>query len=375
MGSLSADLLAMMRIESVTGNESGLADWFIERFGKAGIRAHPGGPAARGHWIRVGNSVVVQTSVSGPGNGGRPHLILAGHLDTVPLAECPPPSRRGSKLYGRGAADMKSGLAAMLHLIETLEPATTPYRISYVFYAGEEGPADGNDLVRVLEAVPDLATADLALVLEPTDGVLELGCSGSLHLDVVFEGVACHSARPWLGDHPLRRAVPWLQSMLDMPYRSVVMAGVEYREVVSLTIVRCGETRNVLPGEARVNLNLRYPPDRTPEEAEAYAYTLVPENAGQVRARVVDHVPPAGVPEEAPLFRHLLETTQLPRRAKQAWTDVARFWALGVPAVNWGPGDPALAHTRDESIEVEDLVRYADALSHFVRTAPPGTSG
>ena len=266
---------------------------------------------------------------------------------------------------------MKAGLAVMLQLLEDLSPGSTPYRLSYVFYAGEEGPADENDLVNVLKAVPDLASADLALVLEPTDGVLELGCSGSLHLDVVFHGVACHSARPWLGDHPLRRAVPWVQEMLDLPYRSAVLAGVEYREVVSLTMMHCGETRNVLPGHARVNLNLRYPPDRSPEEAEAYARSLLPEDSAGYQATLVDHAYPAGIPEDAPMFRHLLEVTQLPRRAKQAWTDVARFWALGVPAVNWGPGDPALAHMTEESIEVAALAEYHDALLRFLRADAP----
>ncbi|MCA9729202.1 MAG: succinyl-diaminopimelate desuccinylase [Candidatus Eisenbacteria bacterium] len=399
---LAHDLLGLLRIESVTGAEATLAGVLESRF-----RALPRGMAHR----RFGDSLVVATEefferpptdshhdrprsrVAARGSR-RPLVVLAGHLDTVPLGEAWPPRIEEGWIAGRGASDMKAGLAVMLRLLEQLPPEEGFCERAYVFYAGEEGPADGNDLPNVIAAVPGLSQADLALLLEPTSGALELGCQGSLHARVTFQGVPCHSARPWLGRHPLPAALPWLSQIVDHPARPVRLEGVEFVEVVTVTQLHSGETRNVLPGSLLVNVNLRYPPDRSPADAERFARTLCPEPRPAtprlpggdpsatrfvggdpeeigITVEIVDHAVAGAIATEAPLYRHLLDTTGLPKRAKQAWTDVARFTALGVPALNWGPGDPSFAHTRDERVEIAQIEEVYRRMYDFLTGPAP----
>ncbi len=355
MHSLADDILALVRIPSVTGDEARLADWLIDRLAR--------GPFAAEHAVeRIGASLVVKPRALD--NDAGSWVVLAGHTDTVPLGEAPTPSLDGRRVIGRGSADMKSGLAVMLALLEGLPPADGFASRVYVFYAGEEGAADGNELGEVLRRAPWLAQADLAILLEPTAGGLELGCQGSLHLEVEFQGKACHSARPWLGVNPLTKALPWLERIARLPIRDVTIAGVTFREVASITQIHAGETRNVIPASLRVNLNLRYAPDRTMAEAEAYALSLAPP-AEDATVTIRDHAPAAAIAAEAPLFRKLLEEGGLSRAAKQAWTDVARFTALGVPALNWGPGDPRLAHTKEEWVDVDEAERVLAGMRAF----------
>jgi len=199
------------------------------------------------------------------------------------------------------------------------------------------------------------------------------------------------------GAAPAARGAPWLQRTLDRPAREVEIAGATFRELISLTRLRAGEVRNVIPGALEVNLNLRYAPDRTPAEAERLAAEALPEGtalrgfpslpgarapaweSAEVAAEIVDLSPPGRIELEAPLYRHVLDATGLPRRGKQGWTDVARLTALGIPALNWGPGDPELAHTRDEFVEVaeaEDCLGRmraylaGDGPEHSVRGCP-----
>jgi succinyl-diaminopimelate desuccinylase len=323
----------------------------------------------------------------------------------------------------------------MLRLAESLDPSLGFAHRVYVFYAGEEGPAVGNGLAALLVAHPWLRGAGLALLLEPTCGDLELGCSGSMHLAVTFHGKACHSARPWTGEHPLRHALPWLEAILARPIREAEIAGVTFRELAVPTRLRAGEVRNVVPGSLEVNLNVRYPPDRTPTQAEELARSLFPDGTvfrrfgrrpsvdgphffedapedgglgpgagegagrfgvggspavrmespgidvrtpavgdpppGSITVELSDHSPAGRIALDAPLYRHLLESTGLPRRGKQGWTDVARFSALGVPALNWGPGDPAFAHTKDEFVEVAEAERFVARLRAYLLGAGP----
>ena len=377
---LASDLLGLLEIQSVTGAESALAAVLESRFRER----LPAGLAAR----RFGDSLVVAPDAIFHGKGGpRPLVVLAGHIDTVPIGEAWPPEVRGDRIFGRGAADMKAGVAVMLRLLETLPQQVGFADRAYVFYAGEEGPAAQNDLPNVLEVVPRLQRADLAILLEPTAGALELGCQGSLHAQVTFRGRPCHSARPWLGLHPLPAALPWLAQVLQHPPRPVRIQAVEFIEVGTVTQLRSGEARNILPGSVTVNVNLRYPPDRSAEEAEAFARSLCPaprplveasdkenEKVG-IEVEIMDHAVAGTIPMEAPHYRHLLESTGLPRRAKQAWTDVARFSILGVPALNWGPGDPRLAHTRNEEIEISQLEEVYRQMERFLRGSGPDRSG
>jgi succinyl-diaminopimelate desuccinylase len=278
----------------------------------------------------------------------------------------------------------------MLALAEQVSPEAGFCRRAFMFYTGEEGPAEANALRNILKCEPWLRRADLAILLEPTHGDLELGCNGSIHIGVTFRGKACHSARPWLGLHPLQAALPWFDRILRHPIREVEISGAVFREVVTLTTVHAGEARNVIPGTLAVNLNLRYAPDRSYEEAERLAWSLCPEGtvrgqggsngpagnpegseaAGEskespVEAVLLDHSPAGRIDLEAPLYRHLCQSTGLPRRAKQGWTDVARFTACGVPALNWGPGDPELAHTREEWVGIEEAERCFGSMKAF----------
>lgn len=400
---LATELLGLLEIPSVTGAEGALAAALEARFRE---RIPPGLSARRfGDSIVVAPHAVFQVPPDPSGRDAqrapshaehgartyeRPLIVLAGHIDTVPIGEAWPPALRGNRLFGRGSADMKAGVAVMLRLIDELPSEIGFADRAYVFYAGEEGPADQNDLPNVLDAVPRLKRADLAILLEPTAGALELGCQGSLHARVTFRGRPCHSARPWLGLHPLPDALSWLAKVLAHPMRPVQIQGVEFIEVVTLTQLQSGEARNVLPGTLMVNLNLRYPPDRTAAEAEAFARSLCPqprplrESSGSdpssqeevgIEVEIMDHAVVGAIPMDAPLYRHLLEATGLPRRAKQAWTDVARFSILGVPALNWGPGDPRLAHTREEEVEIEQLEEVFERLMRFLSGPGPDSRG
>jgi succinyl-diaminopimelate desuccinylase len=348
MSTLAESILALVRIPSVTDQEKPLAD-ALER------RLRQGSATTAHRCERIGDSLILLPPEE---ENPRPLVVLAGHIDTVPRGEAPEPYEEGGTIYGRGAADMKAGVAVMLALAEGIANEDGFARRAFVFYAGEEGSVKGNALAGILESMPLLRSAGLAILLEPTKGDLELGCNGSIHLAVTFHGKACHSARPWMGVHPLKGALGWLEATLRHPVRAVEISGAVFREVVTLTTLHSGDVRNVVPATLSVNLNLRYPPDRTPEEAEAYAFSLCPRGLAappggrpEAESVILDHSPAARVDLSAPLYRYLCESTGLPRRGKQGWTDVARFTAWGVPALNWGPGDPELAHTTEESVD------------------------
>ncbi len=335
--------LELMRIPSVTGNEDAIADHVqsvLERV--AGIRVQ-----------RVAKSVM------GDLGRGHPHVVLAGHLDTVPDQGGPAPAQSGDQIVGLGSSDMKSGLAVMLALAEA--PKTG--RLSLVFYHGEEGPISGNGLGPLLDATPELTEADLAVLLEPTNNKIELGCQGTMHARVTLNGVPAHSARPWMGRNAIHLAVPLLTRIAGLPIREMRMGDATYREVMNVTLIEGGRSRNVLPGQCTLNVNFRFPPDRTMETAEAYLRALCPQSS---EVEIVDAAPAASPRLDAPLVQQFMKTVGGTARGKQGWTDVAQFAARGVPAVNFGPGLPELAHRRDERVPVENLGRAYDSLKSFL---------
>lgn len=377
---MGEEILELVRVPSETGREAELADRLERR-----LREGPAGSILAVRRLR--ESLVLlpnATPTASPDGARRPLILLAGHIDTVPRGEAPPPRKEAGRIIGRGACDMKAGVAVMLALAESLRADEGFADRAYLFYAGEEGPAAGNQLASVLDAEPRLREASLGILLEPTSGQLELGCNGSMHVNVTFRGRAAHSARPWRGVHPMVAALAWYARVLEHPIREAKIAGVVFRELASLTRLRAGEARNVIPAALEQNLNLRYPPDRSPKEAERLVAELLPEGAARrgfrslenaddaawdgatVTAELLDHAPPGRIDLQAPLYRHLLENTGLPRRAKQGWTDVARLTALGIPALNWGPGDPERAHTRDESVEIAEAEDCFDRMRAFL---------
>jgi succinyl-diaminopimelate desuccinylase len=296
---------------------------------------------------RVDNNVVARTTL------GRPlRLILAGHTDTVPANGNDRARLDGDTLWGLGAADMKGGLAVMLELATTL--ASPAVDLTYVFYVCEEVAREHNGLSSLWELRPDLLVGDAAILGEPTGGLVEAGCQGVLKLDVTVRGQRAHTARPWMGDNAIHRLAPVLEAVAAFPGRQPVLDGCEYREALQAVAVEGGVAGNVVPDAATVSLNHRYAPDRDANAALAAVSGLLAPALDEGRGdkvEVVEQAPPAPPGLNHPLLGRLVAATGQPPRAKLGWTDVAFFAERGMPATNFGPGDPSLAHTAQERVE------------------------
>jgi succinyl-diaminopimelate desuccinylase len=346
--------------------------------------------------IRVGDSLVVgaaPASASASGGGERPLVLLVGHLDVVPPTEADRAPRLEDRdgvqvIVGRGASDMKSGNVVAMRLFEdAVLRARSPFDLALVLYAGEEGPAASNELGAVLDAVPWLTDAALAIVLEPTDGRIELGCLGGLHAEVTLHGTAAHSARPWQGHNALTAAAPLLAALEARGPVDVHVDGIAYRDVLTATQAWTGglgpddaaasPVRNVVPDRFTLNLNLRFAPSRDLAAAEAELRTLVTELCGtaEVTVEVIDRAPPAPPHRSAPLVARFIDEVGAEVAGKQAWTDVARFGALGVPALNYGPGATAQAHQRGEWVSVDAMVDAYGRLERFLSGAASEAQG
>jgi succinyl-diaminopimelate desuccinylase len=315
--------------------------------------------------VRVKNSLVAWVDPSAP--TGRPLVALCGHLDTVPVHPADagrPPRREGGRLVAPGSSDMKSGVAVAMELAERVPRAARGCDLVLVLYSREEGPYEENELGDVLRDVPELAAASLAICLEPTDGVLQLGCVGSIHATLAFEGKSAHSARPWQGKNAVHAAGALLAHLETLAPREGVSGGLVYREVASVTRIEGGRARNVVPDRCTLNLNFRFPPDRTLEQAAGEVRALAARFGAS--AELTDLSPAAPSHADHPLVRRLVERGGLRVEPKQAWTDVARLAAHGVPAVNLGPGATAQAHQQGEWVEVEAIARCYEALERFL---------
>jgi succinyl-diaminopimelate desuccinylase len=314
---------------------------------------------------RIGNAVVC-----GEVMGARPAVLLAGHLDTVPLQPGDFPARReNGRVHGRGASDMKGALAVMIELWRRLDRAALPVELLLLFYDREEGPIAGNGLVPALTRRPDLRKASLALCLEPTDLALQIGCCGSLHATLVFAGRSAHSARPWQGENAIHKAGALLSHLAALPPREVRIGELAWREVMSVTRIEGFTGRNVVPARCELNLNFRFAPGRTVAEAETEVLALA-ERFGAT-ATVTDRAPSGPAILDNPLLQELRAVTAAPVEPKQAWTDVAQLAALGIPAANFGPGEQSQAHQRGESCGEEALRRGYAMLERFLREAVP----
>lgn len=351
MSRLTPLLLDLLAMPCVTGEEGPIADWLAGRYDALGEQTR-----------RVGNSLVV-----GALDDPRPTVLLVGHTDVVPPTPADlDPRVEDGVVYGRGASDMKAGLAVGMDCFEDAGLRAGPYNLVLVAYAGEEGPHAGNELGPMLAAHPELTGAALAVVLEPTDLRVELGCLGALHAEVVFSGRAAHAARPWQGDNALSGAGAFLTELHQRAPLDVEVDGLRFREVVTPTRAwtePVREARNVVPDRFTINCNYRFAPDKTVDQAEAALRAVVGERAEVV---VVDRAP-AGQPfRDAPLVRAFLDAVDAEVEAKQAWTDVARFTEVGVPALNFGPGLTAQAHQAGEHVPEINLLRARQALAGFV---------
>ena len=336
---------AVCNIESVSLDERELADAI-----EAALT-----PLAHLQVVRDGNTVVARTDL-----GRDERIVLAGHIDTVPLTQEPvnlPVKRAGGKLHGRGTTDMKGGVAVQLKLAHEL---TEPNRdITYVFYEGEEIEDQYNGLGRIARTRPELLEgAVFAALLEPTNGGIEGGCKGTLRVHVRTKGLAAHSARPWKGDNAIHKAADILARLQRYEARTVNVDGLDYHEGLNAVNISGGIAGNVIPDACTVTVNYRFAPDKSAEEALAYVTTFFDgydiecdDLAGGARPGL-----------DRPAARAFVEALGLPVVAKEGWTDVARFSAVGVPAVNFGPGDPNVAHMDDEWCPESQISESLEAL-------------
>ena len=344
----SASLTAsLVDIRSVSGDEKELAD-LIE----AALRDLP-------HLSvhRDGDAVIARTTL------GRPQrVIVAGHIDTVPIAGNVPSHREGNLLYGCGSCDMKSGVAVALRLAARL---TQPSQdVTWVFYDCEEVEAERNGLLRLSRNCPQLLTGDLAVLMEPTDGVIEGGCQGTMRAEVAVHGKRAHSARAWMGQNAIHAAAGILELLRGYEPRKPDVDGLIYREGLNAVGIRGGVAGNVVPDECVVTVNFRFAPDRSAEQASAH----VREVFAGYDVAITESAPGARPGLGHPAAASLLAAVGGVPRAKLGWTDVARFAALGLPAVNYGPGDPELAHSPDEHVDVAQIAECEAKMSAWLNT-------
>jgi succinyl-diaminopimelate desuccinylase len=296
---------------------------------------------------------------------GRPLVVFAGHLDTVPEQGNIPGRISEGSVHGLGATDMKGGLAVMIHLARWLDSdrPETGIDAAFLFFAREELTIDASPITGLLEASADLREADLVILLEPTSNAIQLGCLGNLNADVTYAGTSSHSARPWLGDNAIHGAIRGLQAVASSPARQVSVEGLEYFEVVNITGIEGGIARNVIPDEAVCHVNFRYAPNRSPASAEAELQELLGDGSS---LEVISNAMPARVATDNVLVDRLRATSSAPVEPKQAWTNVAEFSAVGIDAINYGPGAPKYAHRSDELVEIDALTTSFDSLQRFM---------
>jgi succinyl-diaminopimelate desuccinylase len=300
-----------------------------------------------------------------PRREGKPLVVLTGHLDTVPEQGNLPGRIDDGVVHGLGASDMKGGCAVMLELARWIaeERPELAVDVGLVLFGKEELSMEESPLPELFGAVEDVAHADLAVVLEPTDGLIHAGCLGHLRALVVYDGVAGHSARPWLAENAIGTAVEGLRTVIATEPRRVELSGLEFVEVVSPTQIHGGVATNVIPDRVEVTLSFRYAPDRAPEDAERLIRELVGDRG---RIEELANSPSARVVVDTPLVHRLRNAGDLELAPKQAWTPVAEFSSRGIDAVNFGPGATRYAHKRDEQVEIAALVSAFETLRRFV---------
>lgn len=353
---MSRDLLAdtseLVGVPSVSYHESQLAD-LVERR----LRAIP--------WLqvdRVDDNVVARTSL-----GRDRRVILGGHLDTVPANGNETPRIDGDELWGLGAADMKAGLAVMLALAGAVDGPRVD--VTYVFYACEEVARAANGLLRLFRARPELLVADAAVLAEPTGARVEAGCQGVIKAEVTVTGERAHSARPWLGVNAIHRLAPVVEVVAAFEGRQPVLDGCRYQEALQAVGVRGGVAGNVVPDRATVTLNHRFAPDRSANEATEALRTLLAPTLDPDRGdtiEIIDEAPSAPPGLDDPTLARLVAASGQAPQAKLGWTDVSFFAERGIPATNFGPGDPSVAHAASERVSRYDLETVYRILAELI---------
>lgn len=344
---LAARTLALVDTRSESREEAPLAAELLRTLADGGVPARD-----------AGDTCVLAGTTE---RSERPLVLLVGHLDTVPAQGNWPGRRTDGRVEGLGAADMKGGVAVLVEL--ALAQLETSVDVGYVLFGREELPSAEGALAPLLERELGLRGADLAIVLEPTANVVQAGCLGNLDATWTFAGRSGHSARPWLAENAIERAARGIAALADVELPPAVHAGLSYRPVASVTGIEGGIAKNVIPAEARANVNFRYDPALSQDDAIALLRGWCePHGSIEVTGATAGAVPPG----DNPLATRLAALTGTPMEPKQAWTPVAELAAVGIDAVNLGPGDPAFAHRADEAIAVDALVRCHQVLTELL---------
>ena len=304
---------------------------------------------------RDGHTIIARTDL-----GRDQRVVIAGHLDTVPLNDNLPSRLEGNMLYGLGSCDMKGGVAIALRLAAHV---TEPNRdITFVFYEGEEIANEFNGLGRIARERPDLLAGDFAILMEPSDAGIEAGCQGTLRVDVIVRGERAHSARSWNGSNAIHAVAPILQRLVGYLPRWVEIDGLTYREGLNAVGISGGVAGNVIPDEARVSVNYRFAPDRSEEQAIDHVRAVF----DSFEVELIDSAPGAMPGLDVAAAATFVDVVGGEVKPKFGWTDVAQFTQLGIPAVNFGPGDPTLAHKAEEHVPVDQLVRVEEQLTAWL---------
>ena len=351
---LLAATAALVDIPSVSHDEGAITDHIEDR-----LRAVP--------WLevtRIDHNVVARTTL-----GRAQRLILAGHTDTVPVNGNDVARIDGDVLHGLGSADMKSGLAVFLHLAETVAQPTVD--LTFVFYECEEVAAIHNGLKKLLATSPELLAGDAAILGEPTNAILEAGCQGTLRSVLSVGGSRAHTARPWMGRNAIHRLGPVIERITAWEPRRPTIDGCDYREAMQVVKIDGGSGNNVVPDRASITINHRFAPDLGADEAADVVRRVIGTDVLDDDATfdVVDASAGALPSLHHPLLASLASLVGEAPRAKLGWTDVAFFAARGIPAVNFGPGDPTIAHTAGEFVIRAEIDRAYDVLEGLV-TSP-----
>ncbi len=327
---------ALVDIDSVSDNETALADAI-----EAAVRDVP-----HLEVTRVGDTIVARTQL-----GRDRRVVIAGHIDTVPINDNLPSRFEddGATLWGRGTVDMKAGVAVQLKL--AVELTAPNVDVTWIWYDHEEVGEELNGLRNLAVKNPELMQGDFAILGEPSNGHIEGGCNGNLRFEVRTRGVLAHSARSWKGHNAIHDAAQILTILQEYRPREIEVEGLRYREGLNAVGIRGGVAGNVIPDAAAVHINYRFAPSITADEAVASMQSLLEG----FEFEVLDKANGAKPGLDAPLAREFIEAVGLTPKPKYGWTDVARFWGIGIPAVNFGPGDPSLAHADDERVPVQQI--------------------
>ncbi len=343
-------LIDLVNIPSVIGEEEEIANYvekFLNRF------------YLEKNIIRYNNSLIAFDNF----DPSKKTIALIGHLDTVPGINEHTGQIIDNKVYGLGASDMKGGLAVMMGLIEYFSDREKKYNTIYVFYEKEEGPFIDNGLEPLLTEFDIIQKSDLAFALEPTDNSVQVGCLGTLHASIIFEGKRAHSARPWQGENAIHKAAEFLNRLANVGIKEYDFEGMKYFEVMNATMVDFSGGRNIIPDRFVINVNYRFAPNKSIEEAKEEVLKLV---NGEAKVEFTDLCPSGNVCIYNPILGELIEKFNLKVEAKQAWTDVARLSIHGIDAVNFGPGEQAQAHQKNEYIPIKNLEENFNIFKDFI---------